>query len=362
MKELLPLFDEPLYPCGAPLIMAGPCSAETREQTLATARGVAGAGVRIFRAGLWKPRTMPGCFEGVGAKGLPWLREAKRETGMLTATEVATPAHVRSALRSGVDILWIGARTVVNPFAVQAIADTLREYVDADGGNLRILVKNPVSPDLDLWIGALTRIYNAGVRRLGAIARGFSSANPGIYRNPPCWQIPIELKRRYPRLPLIFDPSHTGGKRELIAPLSQEALDMGFDGLMIETHESPDCAWSDREQQLTPVMLREVMDSLVVRTGTAEDSALEMMRREIDLLDAELISLLARRMDVSRRIGEFKKEHDMTAVQIGRHDAIMRDRAERAADAGLNPALVETLFKAVHEESVRCQLEVMKRK
>ena len=229
-----------------PLVIAGPCSAETEEQVLDTARSLAAEGIRICRAGLWKPRTKPGGFAGVGEAGIAWLQRVKRETGMYTSTEVATREHVATALKGGVDLLWIGARTAANPFAMQEIADALR------GTDVPVLVKNPVSPDLELWIGAIERIYNAGIRRIGAIHRGFTSIDKSLYRNHPMWAIPIELHRRLPRLPIFCDPSHIGGKRELIAPLSQQAMDLGFDGLIIEAHCSPDCAWSDKAQQVTP--------------------------------------------------------------------------------------------------------------
>ncbi|MDE6770821.1 MAG: 3-deoxy-7-phosphoheptulonate synthase, partial [Muribaculaceae bacterium] len=256
---------------GSPLIMAGPCSAETEEQVLSTARQLALGGVKIFRAGIWKPRTKPGGFEGIGKEGLQWLKRVKEETGMLVATEVAMRRHVEEALEAGVDILWIGARTSANPFAMQEIADAIKDA----GVDIPVLVKNPVNPDLELWIGALERLYNAGVRRLGAIHRGFSFYGKSIYRNPPQWHIPIELHRRIPELPIIVDPSHMGGKRELIGPLSQQALDMKFSGLMIESHCNPDEAWSDKNQQLTPDILRIVLGSLVVRNAEQSTESLQ---------------------------------------------------------------------------------------
>ena len=246
-----------------PLVIAGPCSAETEEQVIETARALAAEGVRIYRAGLWKPRTKPGGFEGVGAAGIPWLQRVKRETGMYTATEVATREHVDMALRGGVDLLWIGARTAANPFAMQEIADALR------GRDVPVLVKNPVSPDLELWIGAIERIHNAGIRRLGAIHRGFTSIDRSLYRNHPMWAIPIELHRRLPKLEIFCDPSHIGGRRELIAPLSQQAMDLGFDGLVVEAHCSPDCAWSDKAQQVTPEALAYIIRNLVIRESRA---------------------------------------------------------------------------------------------
>jgi chorismate mutase len=244
-----------------PLVIAGPCSAETEEQVMDTARQLAARGVKIFRAGIWKPRTRPGAFEGIGSEGLQWLKRVKEETGMYTATEVATAKHVQEALAAGIDIIWVGARTTVNPFAVQEVADALA------GSNVPVLIKNPVNPDLELWIGAIERLYRAGIRKLGVIHRGFSSADKKIYRNLPQWHIPIELRRRFPNLPMICDPSHIGGKRELVAPISQQAMDMNFDGLIIESHCNPDCAWSDKDQQVTPDVLDFILNMLVIREG-----------------------------------------------------------------------------------------------
>ncbi|MDE6225172.1 MAG: 3-deoxy-7-phosphoheptulonate synthase, partial [Muribaculaceae bacterium] len=259
MFDLKPLFDD-IDP-NSPLIIAGPCSAETEEQVLSTARQLAATGIKVFRAGIWKPRTKPGGFEGIGAEGLEWLKKVKAETGMKVATEVANHEHVRQALEAGIDLIWIGARTSANPFAMQEIADTLAEI----GRDVPVLVKNPVNPDLELWIGAIQRIYNAGFHRLGAIHRGFSSYGKHLYRNLPQWHIPSELRRRAPELPIICDPSHIGGKRELVAPLAQQAYDMGFNGLIIESHCDPDCAWSDKDQQVTPEILNVILNMLVVR-------------------------------------------------------------------------------------------------
>jgi chorismate mutase len=337
-----------------PLIIAGPCSAETEEQVLATARDLAKNGVKIFRAGIWKPRTKPGGFEGVGSAGLPWLARVKEETGMLTATEVATRRHVEEALAAGVDLLWIGARTSANPFAMQEIADALQDA----GKDVPVLVKNPVNPDLELWIGALQRIYNAGIRRLGAIHRGFSAYGKHLYRNLPQWHIPIELRRRFPNLPLICDPSHIGGKRELVAPLSQQALDMGFDGLIIESHCDPDCAWSDKAQQVTPDVLNFILNTLVLRDATCTTESLALLRQQIDELDNELVEVLSKRMRVCREIGQYKKEHRMPVLQIGRHDEIMQSRAQLAEEMGMSGEFMRTVLSAVHEESVRQQIEI----
>lgn len=336
-----------------PLVIAGPCSAETEEQVIETARALAAEGVRIYRAGLWKPRTKPGGFEGVGAAGIPWLQRVKRETGMYTATEVATRGHVDMALRGGVDLLWIGARTAANPFAMQEIADALR------GRDVPVLVKNPVSPDLELWIGAIERIHNAGIRRLGAIHRGFTSIDRSLYRNHPMWAIPIELHRRLPKLEIFCDPSHIGGRRELIAPLSQQAMDLGFDGLVVEAHCSPDCAWSDKAQQVTPEALAYIIRNLVIREQSVTTESLTELRAQIDKIDDELLELLARRMRVSRDIGQFKKEHNMPVLQAQRYEELLERRAGQAVRLGMEREFMRTVMQAIHEESVRQQMEVL---
>ena len=336
-----------------PMIIAGPCSAETEEQIMETARGLAAAGVKIFRAGVWKPRTKPGGFEGGGEPCLEWLKRVKQELGMLTAVEVATEKHVKAALAAEIDILWIGARTAANPFAVQEIADALK------GHDVTVLVKNPVNPDLELWIGALERINNAGIKRLGAIHRGFSEYEKSLYRNPPQWHIPIELRRRLPELPIFCDPSHMGGRRELIAPLSQEAMDLGFDGLMIEAHNCPDCAWSDKNQQVTPDALAVILDHLIIRETTQTTESLSELRREIDKLDNQLLSLLSKRMRVSREIGQYKKEHDMPVLQAQRYDEILNLRGAQAAELDLDAEFVKTILRAIHEESVHVQMRLI---
>lgn len=338
-----------------PLVIAGPCSAETEEQVLETAHGLASRGIKIFRAGIWKPRTKPGGFEGIGSEGLLWLRRVKEETGMYVATEVATQYHVLEALKYGVDILWIGARTTTNPFAMQEIADALK------GADIPVLVKNPVNPDIELWIGGIQRIYNAGLRRIGAIHRGFSSYDEKVYRNAPQWHIPIELRRRFPDLPIFCDPSHIGGRRDLIAPLSQQAMDLGADGLIIESHCSPDYAWSDKNQQVTPEVLDEILKSLVIReTHTTED--ISDLRNQIDRLDNDLIDLLAKRMRVSREIGQFKKEHDMTVLQASRYDEILGNRIDKAKAAGMDGDFMKIIMQAIHEESVRQQMAILQNK
>ncbi|MDR3217749.1 MAG: bifunctional 3-deoxy-7-phosphoheptulonate synthase/chorismate mutase type II [Dysgonamonadaceae bacterium] len=338
-----------------PLIIAGPCSAETEEQVLETANALANRGIKVFRAGIWKPRTKPGGFEGIGAEGLPWLQRVKKETGMYVATEVATKNHVLEAVKHKIDILWIGARTSANPFAVQEIADALR--ITAFNGP--VLVKNPVNPDLELWIGAIERLYNAGIRKIGVIHRGFSTYDKKLYRNLPQWHIPIELKRRIPNLPLIGDPSHIGGKRELIAPLCQQAMDLNYDGLIIESHCNPDCAWSDKEQQITPDILSYILNLIVVRDTKQTTENLTELRQQIDELDTELLAILAKRMRVSKEIGQYKKEHNMPVLQTVRYDEILENRISQAGKMGMGTSFMKTVLEAIHEESIRQQIEVL---
>ncbi len=336
-----------------PLIIAGPCSAETEEQVMQTAHQLANKGIKIFRAGIWKPRTKPGGFEGKGEEALPWMARVKKETGMLISTEVATPKHVESALKAGIDILWIGARTSANPFAMQELADSLR------GIDIPVLVKNPVNPDLELWIGALERINGAGITRLGAIHRGFSSIDQKIYRNAPMWHIPIELHRRCPQLPIICDPSHIGGRRDLIAPLCQQAMDMGFAGLIVESHCDPDCAWSDAKQQILPDVLDFILDRLVIRESIELTESLAALRKQIDELDNELMTLLTKRMRVSREIATYKKEHNMAVVQTGRYSEILEKRGAQGQLCGMDAEFIKKVFEAIHEESVRQQTELI---
>jgi len=333
-------------------VIAGPCSAETRQQTLDTARQLASAGIKVFRAGLWKPRTRPGSFEGCGTVGIEWLREVKQATGMLTATEVASPTHVEAALNGEIDILWIGARTTTNPFAVQEIGEALR------GTDAAVVVKNPANPDLDLWIGALQRLHNAGIRRLSAVHRGFSAYGNHLYRNPPQWHIPIELHRRLPQLQLICDPSHIGGKRNLIAPLSQQAIDLGFNGLIIESHINPDNALSDAPQQLTPSQLAGILQSLIWRTHRTPDSGINALRQQIDQLDSELLDILAKRMAVATEIGRMKKAHNLPVLQPQRYEALMKARVEEAAAMGLDRSFIASILSAIHAESVNRQLSL----
>ena len=336
-----------------PFVIAGPCSAESEEQVMTTARQLAAKGCHMFRAGVWKPRTKPGGFEGHGEKALPWLAQVKKETGMLVATEVATPEHVELALKYGVDVLWVGARTTANPFAVQVLADSLK------GVDVPVLVKNPVNPDLELWVGALERINRAGVERLGVIHRGFSSYDKKIYRNLPMWQIPIELHRRYPSLPLVCDPSHIGGRRDLIAPLCQQAMDLGFDGLIVESHCSPDEAWSDASQQVTPDVLDYILSLLVVRDEVMTTEGINQLRHQIDDIDNQLIEILAKRMRICREIGQYKKEHNMTVLQAQRYDEILNKRGVQCSMCGMSPDFAVHIFKNIHEESVRQQIEIM---
>lgn len=338
-----------------PLVISGPCSAETEEQVMDTARQLAANGIKIFRAGIWKPRTKPGGFEGVGSEALKWLQHVKRETGMYTATEVATEKHVYEALKYGVDILWIGARTTANPFAVQEIADTLQ------GVDIPVLIKNPVNPDLELWIGAIERLYNVGITRLGVIHRGFSSADKNIYRNIPQWHIPIELRRRYRDLPIICDPSHISGNRNLILSLSQQAMDLNFDGLIIESHRSPEEAWSDSAQQVTPAVLREIVEALVIRDTIQTTEDLSVLRGQIDEIDNSLLELLSKRMRVSREIGQYKLEHGMPVLQTVRYDEILHDRAEQAERMDMSGEFMKKVLENIHEESVRQQLVIMEK-
>ena len=336
-----------------PFVIAGPCSAETEEQVMTTATQLAQKGCHIFRAGVWKPRTKPGGFEGNGEMALPWMKRVKEETGMLVSTEGATPEHVELALKYGIDILWIGARTTANPFAMQALADSLR------GIDVPVFVKNPVNPDLELWIGAMERINQAGIKRMAAIHRGFSSYDKKIYRNLPMWQIPIELHRRIPELPIICDPSHIGGRRELIAPLCQQAMDLGFEGLIVESHCNPDCAWSDAKQQVTPDVLDYILSLLVIRDETSTTEDIQILRKQIDELDNDLMSLLAKRMRVCREIGQYKKEHNMTVLQANRYNEILEKRGAQGALCGMSADFIAQIFEGIHEESVRQQLEII---
>jgi chorismate mutase len=312
---------------------------------LTTASGLKSAGVGVFRAGIWKPRTRPGTFEGVGTKGLQWMKEVKEQTGMITATEVANTAHVEAALKSDIDILWIGARTSANPFAVQEIADSLR------GCTKIIFVKNPINPDVELWNGAIERLQKVGIKKVAAVHRGFSTFENSIYRNPPMWQVPIELKRRLPEMPILCDPSHIGGNRNMIQSIAQKAMDLNYDGLMIESHCNPDEAWSDKQQQITPEDLQEIIQNLIIRqvnpNGVPGDT-LEELRNQINFLDDELFDIMQKRMEVAKAIGRFKKANNITILQPRRWDEIIESNR-----------FINKLFKVIHEESIAKQTDIM---
>lgn len=350
MEGLKPIFSQT-----GPVIIAGPCSAESRNQVLETARQLKDMGIKIFRAGVWKPRTKPGSFEGRGSEALEWLKEVKDNLELEVFTEVATPTHIKEALEAGISSFWVGARTSANPFAVQEIADFLSNLSDQEKERITILIKNPVNPDLELWIGALERIYGAGIKRLGAIHRGFSSYGKHLYRNQPRWAIPIELNRRIPGLPLIFDPSHIAGKSELVGPLARQASNMNYDGMIIECHCSPWEALSDGAQQLTPKQLNNVIHSLENRTEEQSTSNIEDLREKIDRLDDELLELLSKRMTISREIGKYKREHKMPVLQAERYKNLMEQRVADGEKLDLSPEFVRALLATVHEESVRQQ-------
>lgn len=345
----------------AKALIGGPCGAESYEQVMTTARALAASGkVSVFRAGVWKPRTRPGAFEGKGEEALRWLQDVKKETGLLTTVEVATAAHAELALQYGIDILWIGARTTVNPFSVQDIADVLQ------GTDVPVLVKNPVNPDLHLWLGALERMNRAGVKKLGAIHRGFSTSIKTQYRNAPLWEIPIELKGLCPELPLFCDPSHIGGQRAFLHDIAQRALDLHYDGLMIESHPDPATAWSDADQQVTPAAFDELIDSLIVREAQSGDTGftymLSTLRQVIDEIDDELLRALARRMEVVERIGEYKKGHNVTILQIQRWLEIVKSRTATGLQLGLEEETILELCQLLHKASIKRQTEVMRKK
>ena len=343
---------------GRPFLISGPCSAETEEQVMETARQLAAINaVSVFRAGIWKPRTRPNAFEGVGSEGLKWLRRVKEETGLLVGTEVANEKHVYEALKYGIDMLWIGARTSVNPFTVQEISDAL------NGVDVMVLVKNPINPDIELWVGALERIARAGITRLGAIHRGFSSYEKTTYRNQPNWQLPIELRRRIPDLPIICDPSHIAGARQYLHEISQKALDLNFDGLMLESHINPKEALSDAAQQVTPNELKELLSRLILRnTSTSDPKLLDVLgelRQQIDLYDDHLLDLLEQRMKVAETIGKYKKENNITILQSSRWDEIIKKVIVKGQTKGLSSEIIDTIFKAIHQESINHQMKVM---
>lgn len=354
-KELRTWLDD--FQLNHPLVIAGPCSAETEEQVLKIAHELKDSDVSIFRAGIWKPRTRPGGFEGVGEIGLKWLQKAKAETGLLMATEVATAAHVKLALEHNIDVLWIGARTTVNPFAVQEIADALQ------GTDKIVLLKNPVNPDLSLWIGGLERLYNANIKKLGVIHRGFSTYEKTKYRNNPEWQIAIDLQNRFPDLPLICDPSHITGRRDMIQEVSQQALDLNYDGLIIETHIDPDNAWSDAAQQVTPATLKQMFVDLRVRKVSDDESEynqkMAKLRMQIDEFDGKLLEILGNRMKVADKIGLLKKEKNVAILQNQRWNEILGKMILEGEEKGLSNEFVMLLFKAIHQESIFHQEKVI---
>jgi chorismate mutase len=343
---------------GRPFLISGPCSAETEEQVMETARQLAALNqISVYRAGIWKPRTRPNSFEGIGSEGLKWLRRVKQETGLLVGTEVANEKHVYEALKYGIDLLWIGARTSVNPFTVQEISDAL------NGVDVMVLVKNPINPDIELWIGAIERIARAGITRIGAIHRGFSSYEKTLYRNQPNWQLPIELRRRIPELPIICDPSHIGGARQYLHEISQKAMDLNFDGLMIESHIDPPNALSDSAQQLTPNDLKELLSRLILRNASTNDpkllDVLGELRQQIDVYDDHLLDLMEKRMKIAETIGHYKKENNITILQSTRWDEIISKVVVKGKAKGLSPELIDTIFKAIHQESINHQMKVM---
>lgn len=345
---------------GRPLMIAGPCSAESETQLMDTAVELAKSGkVDVFRAGIWKPRTRPGTFEGVGKEGLKWLKRVKQETGLLTATEVATSHHVNEALKFGVDLLWIGARTTANPFAIQDIADSL------SGVDTTVLIKNPLNPDLELWLGALERINKSGIEEIGLIHRGFSTYEKTLYRNQPMWQVPIEIKRRYPNVPMICDPSHIGGSRELIQEISQKALDLSYDGLIIESHINPECALSDKDQQITPATFINIVEKLVLRSNLLSDNKsheiLKDLRYQIDLYDDQILDLLEQRMKIAEEIGKLKRDSKLTILQSSRWDEIMKKMTAKGSTKGLSNEFINSIFMSIHQESINHQNAVMNR-
>jgi chorismate mutase len=349
---------QPIFPSKKrPVLIAGPCSAETEEQVLEAARQLSRQSIDLFRAGIWKPRTRPDSFEGVGAKGLPWLSKVREEFGLKVTTEVANARHVYESLKHRIDVLWIGARTTVNPFAVQEIADALQ------GVDVPVLIKNPINPDLKLWIGAIERIHKAGISKIAVIHRGFSYHGNTQYRNIPRWQIPIELKRQFPQLEIICDNSHICGRRDTLQAVAQQALDLRFDGLMTEVHPTPDAAWSDAQQQITPDVYRILTDALVLRKGQVDDpdfnTRLAQIRQQIDELDEELLHLLGSRMQLAEQIGQIKLENEIAILQTDRWNEILEKGEAKGASLGLSGMFVRTLLKAIHQESINHQEQVM---
>ena len=356
--DLIPLYDWGMFTEPRPSVVAGPCSAETEEQVMETAKGLKELGINVFRAGIWKPRTHPGCFEGIGVPGLKWMQKAKKEYGLKIATEVASEKHVFECLKHGVDLVWIGARTTANPFLVQEIADAL---ADTD---IPVLVKNPVNPDIDLWIGALERLNNAGIKKLGVIHRGFSTIDKIKYRNDPQWQMAIELRSRYPEIPFFVDPSHMAGCKDYILELSQRSLDLGFEGLMIESHCNPSTALSDAKQQLTPEELKDMLHNHITVRDADSDAKewkdnIDQLRAKIDIIDESILYTLASRMKISRQIGEYKKNNNIAILQASRWDSLLAKVVEKGKEYGLPKNFIEDVFNAIHETSVEMQNEVI---
>ena len=356
--DVISLYEWGMFTEPRPSVIAGPCSAESEEQIMETAKGLRELGINVFRAGIWKPRTHPGCFEGIGVPGLKWMQKAKKEYGLKIATEVASEKHVFECLKHGVDLVWIGARTTANPFLVQEIADAL---ADTD---IPVLVKNPVNPDIDLWIGALERLNNAGIKKLGVIHRGFSTIEKSKYRNDPQWQMAIELRSRYPELAFFVDPSHMAGHKDYIHELSQRSLDLGFEGLMIESHCNPSVALSDAKQQITPDELKDMLENKITVRDADSDSKewkenIDQLRAKIDVLDETLLYTLASRMKVSRQIGEYKKNSNIAILQTSRWDAVLAKVVEKGAQFDLPEAFIKDIFNAIHEVSVEVQNQVI---
>ena len=356
--EIIPMYEWGMFTEPKPSVVAGPCSAESEEQVMETAKGLKEMGINVFRAGIWKPRTHPGCFEGVGAVGLKWLQRVQKEYGLKVATEVAGEKHVAECLKHGVDMVWLGARTTANPFLVQEIADALK------GTDIPVLVKNPVNADLDLWIGALERLSRAGIKKLGVIHRGFSTFDKIKYRNDPQWQVAIELRSRYPELPFFVDPSHLGGSRDYIREISQRSLDLGFEGLMIESHCNPSVALSDARQQLTPAQLRDLLyDQIVVREKDSDSPEwkenIDLLRTKIDVIDENILYALGSRMRISRMIGEYKKENNIAIIQAARWDYLLGKVLEKGKEYGLTEKFLNDVFNAIHEASVEIQNDII---
>lgn len=359
--EIIPMYEWGMFTEPKPSVVTGPCSAESEEQVMETAKGLKEMGINVFRAGIWKPRTHPGCFEGVGAVGLKWLQRIQKEYGLKVATEVAGEKHVAECLKHGVDMVWLGARTTANPFLVQEIADALK------GTDIPVLVKNPVNADLDLWIGALERLSRAGIKKLGVIHRGFSTFDKIKYRNDPQWQVAIELRSRYPELPFFVDPSHMGGSRDYIQEISQRSLDLGFEGLMIESHCNPAVALSDAKQQLTPDELSDLLYNQVVVRDKDSDAPqwkenIDQLRAKIDVIDENIVYALGSRMNVSRKIGEYKKENNIAIIQTARWDKVFSKVLEKGKEYGLSEKFLSDVFTAIHEASVEVQNEIISRK